>query len=732
MMFCKNCNKEYDDKTRFCPDCGAAVLEKKQNVVFCQNCGSKFESNEKFCGNCGNKLTNPSSEIKKAVLFDNAIANNGINVQAGQSYNTNYGNYQSNYRDNKKKSHIPAIICCVFVFVLLGTIFLLTKDTIFNTKTGKRTIMVYMIGADLESKYFSATKDIAEMRDSNADFEKVNVLIYTGGATNWHSYNIPSDKHALYRLTNDGLELLEELGGSNNMLDPANLTYLLQYGYDNYKADYYSLILWDHGGGPIFGYGSDEYQEGKFMSLSMIKKALSDSPFGPERKLEYVGFDACLMASVEVAYSLVDYTDYLVASEEAEPGAGWDYGFLGEITPDTDTVTLTKSIVDYYDAYYGKYSYIKGVTLSVMRLNKIDNVEKYLNKLFENIDDNLDIDYSTITRTRKNSKSFGRDPYGEYTFDLIDLVDFANRLPEKYSEDVNNLKSSINDFVIYNKSDLQDSYGVSIYFPYEFRDYLSSIMTIYDGFGFARDYFKFISNFADKLTGKRMNTFDLSRSTVKANGEGNISITTTDDVAKNYSNVSYTLFIMNDNNTYTPIYNGSDVNVEGNTMSTTVSRKMLSITDGDGNILNLTALESEKGKDYVKYLIPITLSRFGDDYEYEVINAYIEFIVDEDHPKGYMGRVVPMNDKEDKVAPKVELLIEDYDIISFNSYQYTTLNGTNWQSTQKIAQMQLDTTESFTLEFSDLDISNRYYALFKIEDSQGNVTYSSAILVNNK
>ena len=33
---------------------------------------------------------------------------------------------------------------------------------------------------------------------------------------------------------------------------------LLNYGFDFFPADSYSLILWDHGGGPVLGYGVDE------------------------------------------------------------------------------------------------------------------------------------------------------------------------------------------------------------------------------------------------------------------------------------------------------------------------------------------------------------------------------------------------------------------------------------------------------------------------------------------
>ena len=79
MMFCEKCNKDFDDKSSFCPTCGS-VLAKKQSVVYCQECGEKFSNNEKFCGNCGKKLTYPDVELKKALLFDNAVSSNVLNI----------------------------------------------------------------------------------------------------------------------------------------------------------------------------------------------------------------------------------------------------------------------------------------------------------------------------------------------------------------------------------------------------------------------------------------------------------------------------------------------------------------------------------------------------------------------------------------------------------------------------------------------------------------------------
>ena len=76
------------------------------------------------------------------------------------------------------------------------------------------------------------------------------------------------------------------------MLEKDNLLFFLNYGYENYDTEYYDLILWDHGAGPIYGYGYDEYNKKDSMSILEIKSALNSSPFIGENKLELLGFDA--------------------------------------------------------------------------------------------------------------------------------------------------------------------------------------------------------------------------------------------------------------------------------------------------------------------------------------------------------------------------------------------------------------------------------------------------------
>ena len=110
---------------------------------------------------------------------------------------------------------------------------------------------------------------------------------------------------------------------SNNTGDPAQLSEFIQWGMQKYPAENYALIISDHGGG-WQGACSDDHSN-SWMTLPMLEQGLADAREKTGRKLDVLGFDACLMASAEVAEQLKDEATYFVGSQETEGGAGWQY-----------------------------------------------------------------------------------------------------------------------------------------------------------------------------------------------------------------------------------------------------------------------------------------------------------------------------------------------------------------------------------------------------------------------
>ena len=198
------------------------------------------------------------------------------------------------------------------------------------------TIMVYMCGTDLESRSGMGTSDLQEMLAADLG-QNINLLVYTGGCKGWKNNLVSSSNNQIWQVRDGGMVCLQKDLGSVPMTDPDTLTGYIQWCAKNYPADRYELIFWDHGGGSISGYGYDEkFASSGSMGLAGINTALKNAGV----TFDFIGFDACLMATAETALMLTPYADYLIASEETEPGVGWYYtNWLTEFGKNTSWTT---------------------------------------------------------------------------------------------------------------------------------------------------------------------------------------------------------------------------------------------------------------------------------------------------------------------------------------------------------------------------------------------------------
>src|SRR5712691_2124163 len=150
---------------------------------------------------------------------------------------------------------------------------------------------------------------------------------------------------------NGSFQQISDLGNLDTA-NPATLADFIQWGIRTYPSQNYALVLWDHGGGWKYGFGEDE-PTGHMLGLAQMQQALKRGlAAAGVSKLQILGFDACLMSTFEVMQALQPYATYLVASEETEPGAGWDYTRLvpARDSAAVEAVTLAKGIVDGYAA----------------------------------------------------------------------------------------------------------------------------------------------------------------------------------------------------------------------------------------------------------------------------------------------------------------------------------------------------------------------------------------------
>ena len=359
------------------------------------------------------------------------------------------------------------------------------------------TVMVYMCGTDLESRSGMATNDLVEMTKATIG-DNLNLIVYTGGCTGWKNDIVSARVNQIYQVKSGGVTCLVQDAGTAAMTDPKTLTSFIDYCEKNFPANRNELILWDHGGGTLSGYGYDEKNKSSgSMTLPSLARALSDAGM----QFDFIGFDACLMATLETALTVEPYADYLIASEETEPGIGWYYtNWLTAFSNNTSMATLDvgKNIVDDFVATCGTQCRGQKTTLSVTDLAELsatvpDALRGFSQDTVELLKSN---DYQMVSNARSGAREFA----SSNKIDQIDLVHLATKLGTQEAE---TLARALLGAVKYNKtsSEMTNAYGLSIYFPYQKVSSVNQAVSTYDAIGMDEDYAACIRQFASMEVG---------------------------------------------------------------------------------------------------------------------------------------------------------------------------------------------------------------------------------------
>jgi hypothetical protein len=251
-----------------------------------------------------------------------------------------------------------------------------------TTATADWTWMVYMIANNNLSQ--AAWSDLNEMETVGTVKNKLNVVAEVKFSPDY-SYSVDQQylDGSVYRLEVDkdsdtsevtslGLSSTES-SGTFNMSDPTRVTEFIQYAVHTHPAKHYGLVLWNHGA----GYKEAFVDGNTVLSLKDVLQGIQQSNV----HLDLLGFDACLMGMHEVAYAMRGVSNYLIASEEVEPGAGYPYDtVLSGLAANTkmDAATLGTLVVDKYAASYVGGERPQDVTSSLIDLSKIEATNEQL------------------------------------------------------------------------------------------------------------------------------------------------------------------------------------------------------------------------------------------------------------------------------------------------------------------------------------------------------------------
>lgn len=362
--------------------------------------------------------------------------------------------------------------------------------TVLAPPTAGWTFMVYLdADNNLEP---DGINDFLEMAETGSQ-DGINIVVqmdrragYSSAYGDWKD----TRRFLINKGTTPASTPLKDMG-ELNMGDPAVLTDFVSWAMNAYPAEHYALSIWNHGDGwrksmmkidtilaskpkgpgesNVKAVASDD-TDNDILFMREVQDALTSARAITGRKLDLIGFDACLMGMTEVAYALRNETSFMTASEELEPGAGWPYNTIMDRLADNPSMTpaaLASLIVtSYVDSYSDE------VTMAAYDMNQLSALCKSVDDFTAAATGNWNLLKAARLASRQYHPAFDAGAWG------TDLIDFtakvnAQQLPQSIKNAASNLASAASSFVIKeaHTSDMNGSNGLAIYFPPRAQDF---------------------------------------------------------------------------------------------------------------------------------------------------------------------------------------------------------------------------------------------------------------------
>ena len=367
----------------------------------------------------------------------------------------------------------------------------------------KWTVMVYMCADNGMSD--QSYVDLAEMTRAGSTPD-VNIIVEVD-RPEYDSLSLPRR----YRAAPGRLELLGELP-ELDMADPANLADFVRFCRDEYSADKYLLVLWDHGNGwpeslaaqnrdcprdfasrnPGLSLSSPErailYDASSGHALGVagggLRAAMNEVRNVLGRKVAILALDACLMQMIEVAWEVKDCAEVMVSSEDLQPFNGFPYDtFLQILTasPALSPRDYARLLPDLFTQSYSEGSQgSEAVTLSSLDLAKLEPAVHGLAHLLDTI--SAQAPGAPIQQARREVQTFACEYSPPNRFnDNVDLGDFLRRTADgRRTLDFDRLVLACSS----NDPSLASARGIAVWFPDNYLA-LKARYQEYAGLGFA-------------------------------------------------------------------------------------------------------------------------------------------------------------------------------------------------------------------------------------------------------
>lgn len=719
--------------------------------MYCPGCGKKANDDSLFCSSCGTKL-NVQKEQPKQEEVKPVIQVTQVNETPPVVQQPIQSNYVPPVQPKKglagwQKGVIVGLLSLVLVLMIALVVSTFVgrsrESSLFskNKNYNSRTVMIYLVGSNLESQVFSATADMAQLDPNQIDFNNTNILIYTGGTSIWRNY-VRNDENAIYKFTPNGFEKIESYPKAF-MNDGKELTKFLKYGYDHYPADQFNLVLYDHGNAFQGAIVDDFDTSGKPTSLDTFDKAFKNSPFnGKDRKLNSVSFRTCLMGNLESALVFSKYADYMIASEE-EIYLGKYIGVFGEsfngLKASDDEITTGKKFIQAYRNKLTdpKFNIDYPLTYSIIDLNKFDNLVNEFNKFIGGID--IDKYYYDIVRVRTNIYQFPMDPQAHNALDLVDVKELVNRLSKYSSVKPDAFYKAFDEAVVFNDTTLNDAHGLTVYFPFNssarLREYNNSIFNKVEKID---TYKKFVKEIEERKSSTGGNNYIAGASNISVGGSNKNEVTyqLSDELYNNYSKSMYFLFRRDDEHKeyYQFVVNSYDTELtEDKKLKINITDKLIHITYDDGKggyLLNMTQKNGDQLTSYSGGIFKYKEQE--DEYGWNSANADFSWVEKDGKPTISSVRLTSRDDRinggvyDINQFSMVTILDAKYKILDKKG---KVMDTEDWESSATLTGHEFEVDEfDKVLEYKGMD-DGEWYVLFFISDLDGNKYTSELVKV---
>jgi hypothetical protein len=338
------------------------------------------------------------------------------------------------------------------------------------------TLMVFENGKNNLEPY--AIKNFKQMENVGSS-DKLNIVVEMGrykndntnGAwTGCRRYLVQKSNSA--DMTSPVLQTIPQcdMGDYNHAIDFG------KWAMSNYPAKHYMFILWNHGAGWVKSASKNLPPN---PATDMAKPVLRGISYDDETNnhidtpqmakilqalghVDVYGSDACLMQMAEVDTEIKPYVDYIVGSEETEPGDGYTYDdFLNRaLQSDLTPSAFAKAAVDSYGDHYVSINDTTA-TQSYLASSSVDKFNTLVTNFAQAVMDNND--KSAATTARSNAQKYAYD-------NNKDLYDFVSQTVSNSSNQAvqtagNNLMQYISGTLILDNRSSANSHGIAIYVP---------------------------------------------------------------------------------------------------------------------------------------------------------------------------------------------------------------------------------------------------------------------------